>query len=338
MKTPQFFSRLRQRDRAELFAAVCVGVCIFFLLLLSFAVILLMDNSTSGGASIWRRALGAMALTGVLLFASWILGSTLGVAVASPFLKRTVKEAVPASLIMREFGLVTVNELVHLIRLHGLRIYRTEQRLGNEMVENMRCCLEPLFANPVYPYYRRSHFFGENRLCFEKEQVDAAFATRLSVIMAAKPDLVRGMVDAAAEEDMQKLKQELARIKKTLKESNLPEGPAAKTAKHRLFIIAQMHVAVKVSGALRKKWSPSRKGYSMAEINAEYEKIVQADPELQKLLTELKPELEKQIFHPEALQLLRLGMPEAMINWGGQPRASLREAVGKLKTDSENRA
>ena len=62
------------------------------------------------------------------------------------------------------------------------------------------------------------------------------------------------------------------------------------------------------------------------------------DPDLQKLLTELKPDFEKQAFHPEALQLLRLGMPEAMVNWGGQARASLRDVVEKLKTDSEKKA
>lgn len=338
MKTPQFLSRLRQRDRAELFAAACVGVCIFFLLLLSFAVILLVDHSTSGGASIWKRALGGLSLAGVLLLASWLLGSTLGVAIASPFLKRTVGKAVPASLLMREFGLATVDELVHVIRLHGLRVYRTAQKLGNEIVENMHCRLEPLFAKYSYVPYMRSHFFSENRICFEKEQVDAAFTARLSVMMAARPELVRGMVDAVAEEDMQKLKQELAKARKTLKESNLPEGPAAKTAKHRLFIIAQLHIAVKVFGALQEKWSPSRKGYSIAEMNVEYAKIMRDDPDLQKLLAELKPDFEKQVFHPDALQLLRLGMPEAMVNWGGQQRAGLREIVEKLKTDSEKKA
>lgn len=214
MKTP-LLSRLRQRDRAELFAAACVGVCIFFLLLLSFAVILLVDNSPAREASIWKRALGGLSLAGVLLLASWFLGSTLGVAIVSPFLKRTVGKAVPASLVMREFGLATVDELVHVIRLHGLRVYRTEQRLGNEIVENMRCRLEPLFAKYSYVPYIRSHFFSENRLCFEKAQVDAAF---------------------------------------------------------------------------------------------------------------------------DALQLFRLGMPEAMVNWGGQPKAGLREAVEKLKTDSEKKA
>lgn len=306
---------------------VVVATVLFIGLFLTFALILPLFKSAVLTA--WQLT-GFVSLACAGSAAAWILGTWVGCAVIPLLLWQRLEAPVPASVVMRDFGLIDVHALLNFARLHRLRVYRTFSPVTVEPAGRIICRLDPLFTSFMYFPTWRSDFLATGRILFEREQVAPLINASLNALPEKRAE--NTSAEACVEKDrlIAQLEMELQIARKKLSETGLTRGPQAKAEKRKAYFLIQGYAAMRLALAISEKWRGGAAGkVNIRDVETAYNKLLLADPELADVLTLWQ---EKQQLPDELIALVRLALTEANVNvdWGGQKPPSVRQVADRI--------
>ena len=337
MGVTRLLNWLRGLKYEEKIALLCIAVVFTscsYLICLLYASVPANEWLFGRAVAIFFKCLIAISIPGGL--AIW-----LGNVLPSVLFQRTLEKAVSASPLLGQLGFHTPESLLHFARLHKLSLFHVPEELGNKTAENVKCRLEPLFLAPGYPSGLRDKYFKKNLLCFDDEQITAVRDKIAEEAVAVTPERVRSIVgeekDKVIEEKdktIGSLREELESLQKKLGKKNLGDGPYKATAWSRLRLVVEMHAALIVMGVLVKKWIEGKE-YEKKDINNELKTVLAKNNGLKLLLEKLAPDAQLEVFQDDAMQLLRLAMPDGAVTWSGQQKPSLESVLLKIMTKRE---
>ena len=147
--------------------------------------------------------------------ATIIITPFLGGLCASFFMRRTVREACPASLVKRDFALADDDMLMGFIRQHKVSVYRTKSRLPDTVVDNVPAMLEPLFSLCIYFPLLPSALIGAGKICFEREDIESIKKRTLDSLVAAMPEMIQNVYDKEKGAQIESLQAQLQEAEST---------------------------------------------------------------------------------------------------------------------------
>lgn len=188
----RFLSHIRKRlpsGGPEGLSIALVVVFLFIGLYVTFSFIAKEAVQQSAQTASWPDVVLQCMLVALIGFgASIVAAPFLAGACAFLFMRRTVKEAYPAALLMKDFGLEDDDDLVGFIRQRKLRVYRTKQRLPDTIRHDVAARLEPLFSLWIYFPFLPSKLIAGKRICFDRREIDPIKKHMLDSLLAATPE------------------------------------------------------------------------------------------------------------------------------------------------------
>ena len=281
----------------------------------------------------WRAA-GEVASNFTAIILSWFISVHVGNWLSDKILRHELKSAISVMSIMRAVGRPGVNAFYHFARQHKLSVYRATKEMGAEE-KDMPCRRIPLFGTWLYSPIPRRQFFADNLLYLDKDEVQLVLAEMAHAFAHDWPEIINEAVNAEQEKRLRALQERLDEVNSKLGDRNRLEGPYAASAKHRLFIIAQLFsclpfMSVFKTGGFRKQ------RITKDQIDTEYGAFMQDRETLGRLLVLLKPDANSAVLHPDVMALLRLAIKQGAAPWGEPANSSLLKLLRNIMNDAEN--